>query len=119
MYLFPLSHNFFYKTTGVNFTSRRNTLCVIMKHLIKKASSALLNFTKLKARFGKLKLSRKCMRVFIVCRGLRYMTVSEMLETMQGNNIFEMFAEFSNVAHILAVIPTISCSQERSCSCTD
>ena len=53
-----------------------------------------------------------------VC-GLGYMTVSEMLETMQGNDLFEMLPEFSNVAHILPVIPAISCSQERSCSCTN
>ena len=51
--------------------------------------------------------------------GLWYMTVSEMLETMQGNDIFEMFPEFSNVVQILAVIPSISCSAERSYSCTD
>ena len=51
--------------------------------------------------------------------GLGYMTVSEMLETMLGNDIFEMFPEFSNVVQILAVIPSISCSAERSFSCTD
>ena len=41
-------------------------------------------------------------------RGLGYMTVSEMLETMQTmhkNDLFDTFPEFSEVAHILAVIP--------------
>ena len=39
-----------------------------------------------------------------VC-GLGYMTVSEMLETVHENDLFDMFPEFSNVVHILAVIP--------------
>ena len=42
------------------------------------------------------------------------MTVSEMLEKMYENDLFDMFPEFSNVVHILAVIPTASCSAERS-----
>ena len=49
-------------------------------------------------------------------RGLGYMTVSEMLETMHENDLFDMFPEFSNVVHILAVIPTTSRSAERSFS---
>ena len=39
-------------------------ISVTVKHLIKKASPALLNFTKSTARFWKP--SRKCMRVFVV-----------------------------------------------------
>ena len=35
--------------------------------------------------------------------GLGYMTVSEILETVYENDLFDMFPEFSNVAHILAV----------------
>ena len=49
-------------------------------------------------------------------RGLGYMTVSEILETVYENDLFGMFPEFSNVAHILAVIPATSCSTERSFS---
>ena len=51
--------------------------------------------------------------------GLGHLTVSEMLETKKGNDIFEMFPEFSNVVQILAVIPSISCSAERSYNCTN
>ena len=68
-----------------------------VRHLIKKASPALLNFTKSTARFWT--------RVFI-----GYMIVSEMLETVRENDLFDMFPEFSNVVHILAVIPATSCS---------
>ena len=49
-------------------------------------------------------------------RGLGYMTVSEMLETMHENDLFDMLPEFSNVVHILAVIPATSCPAERSFS---
>ena len=48
--------------------------------------------------------------------GLGCMPVSEMLETMHENGLFDMFPEFSNVVHILAVIPATSCSAERSFS---
>ena len=48
--------------------------------------------------------------------GLGYMTVSEMLETMYQNDLFDMFPEFSKVIHIFAVIPATSCSAERSFS---
>ncbi len=37
------------------------------------------------------------------------MTVSEMLETMYESDLFDMFPEFSNVVHILAVVPATSC----------
>ena len=52
------------------------------------------------------------------CRvhGLGYMTVPEMLETMHENNLFDMFPVFSNVVHILGVIPATLCSAERSFS---
>ena len=49
-------------------------------------------------------------------RGLGYMTVSGILDTVYENDLFDMFPEFSNVAHILAVIPATSCSAERSFS---
>ena len=41
------------------------------------------------------------------------MTVSEMLETIHENDLFDIFPEFSRVVHILAVIPATSCSAER------
>ena len=46
-------------------------------------------------------------------RGLGFMTVSEILETMHENGLFDIFPEFSKVVHILAVIPATSCSAER------
>ena len=36
------------------------------------------------------------------------MTVSEMLDTVHENDLFDMFPEFSNVVHLLAVIPATS-----------
>ena len=45
-------------------------------------------------------------------RGLGYMTVSEMLETMHEIDLFNIFPEYSKVVHILAVIPATSCSTE-------
>ena len=53
---------------------------------------------------------------FLRVRGLGYMTVSEMLETMHENDLFDIFSEFAEVVHILAVIPAASCSAERSFS---
>ena len=44
------------------------------------------------------------------------MTVSEILETVYEDDLFDMFPEFSNVVHILAVIPATSCSAGRSFS---
>ena len=49
-------------------------------------------------------------------RGLGYMTVSEILETMQENELFDILPDFSKVVHILAVIHATSCSAERSFS---
>ena len=40
------------------------------------------------------------------------MTVSEMLETIHQNDLFNIFPEFSKVVHILAVIPATSFSAE-------
>ena len=47
---------------------------------------------------------------------LGYMTVSEMLQTMHKNDLFDMFPKFSKVVHVLAVIPATSCSAEQSFS---
>ena len=40
------------------------------------------------------------------------MTVSEMVETMYENDLFDIFRVFSKVVHIFAVIPATSCSAE-------
>ena len=63
-----------------------------------------------------LEAEQKMYASFHRVRGLGYMTVSEMLETVHENDLFDMFPEFSNVVHILAVIPATSCSAERSFS---
>ena len=47
-------------------------------------------------------------------RGLGYMTVPEMLETMHENDLFDMSPVFSNVVHIFGVVPATCCSAERS-----
>ena len=44
--------------------------------------------------------------------GLGCMTVPEMLETMDENDLFDMFSVFSNVVHILRVIPDTLWSAE-------
>ena len=49
-------------------------------------------------------------------RGLGYMTVPEMLETMHKNDLFNLFSEFSDGVRILGVIPATLCSAERSFS---
>ena len=50
-------------------------------------------------------------------RELGYMTVSEMVETMQENDLFDIFPEFSKVVHIIAAISVTSRrSAERSFS---
>ena len=49
-------------------------------------------------------------------RGFSSMTVSDILQTIDENDLFDMLPEFSNVVHILAVIPATSCSAERSFS---
>ena len=54
-----------------------------MKNLIKRASPALLNFTKSKARSSK---PAENVREFRPVRGSGYMTVPEMLETMKEND---------------------------------
>ena len=47
-------------------------------------------------------------------RGLGYMSVTEMLETVYENDLFDMFLLFSSVVHILGVILaccTLICTQ--------
>ena len=63
-----------------------------------------------------LEAEQKMYASFHRVHGLGYMTVSVILETVYENDLFDMFPEFSNVAHIHAVIPATSCSAERSFS---
>ena len=120
------------RTTGLTLTMRPSTGCcpslssgleemirkysvlwkisVTVKPLIKGASPALLNFTN-----ETLEAEQKMYASFRLVRGLGYlMTVSEMLETMRKNDLFDMFSEFSYLVHIPAVIPATSRSAQRS-----
>ena len=56
------------------------------------------------------------MREFSSCARIRLHDCSEMLETMHENDVFDMFLVFSNVVHILRVIPATLCSAEQSFS---
>ena len=88
-------------------------ISVTVKHLIKKASPALLSFTTSTARFWKAE--QKMYASFRSVRVLGYMTVSEMLGSNAGEDLFDIFPEFSKVVHILVVISATSrCSAERS-----
>ena len=89
-------------------------LSVTAKHLIKKASSALLSFKKIDGEI--LEAEEKMYSSFRRVRGLGHITVSEMLSVMHENDLFDTFPERSKVLHILAVIPATSCSRERSFS---
>ena len=85
-----------------------------LKHLIKKVSSALRNLTKIDGEI--LQVEQKMYASFRRVRGLGYITVPEMLETMLENDLFDMFPVFSNAVHILRVIPATFCCTERSFS---
>ena len=64
-----------------------------------------------------LEAEQKMYTSFRRVRGLGYnMTVPEMLETMHENDQFDMFPVFSNVVHMLGVIPATLCSAQRSFS---
>ena len=70
-------------------------ISVTVKHLIKKASPALLSFTTSTARFWKAE--QKMYASFRSVRVLGYMTVSEMLGSNAGEDLFDIFPEFSKV----------------------
>ena len=82
-------------------------ISVTVKQMIEKASPALL-----KNDGEILEAKQKMYASFCPSRGLGYMTVPEMLETMHENDIFDMFSVFSNVVHILGVIPDTLWSAE-------
>ena len=56
-----------------------------------------------------LEAEQKMCATFRRVRGLDHITVPEMLETMHENDLFDMFPVFSNVVHILGVIPATLC----------
>ena len=89
-------------------------ISVTVKHLIKKSFSCIAKFYNIDGEI--LEAEQKMYASFRRTRGLGYMTVSEILETMYENDLFDIFPEFSKVVHILAVIPATSCSVERSFS---
>ena len=89
-------------------------ISVRVKHQIKKSFSRVAKFYKIDGEI--LEAEQIMYASFRRVRGLGYMTVSEMLQTMHENDLFDMFPEFSSVVHILTVITATSCSAERSFS---
>ena len=72
----------------------------------------MLNFTN-----ETLEAEQKMYASFRLVHGLGYLvTVSEMLETMHENDLFDMFSEISYLVNILAVKPATLCSAQRSFS---
>ena len=67
------------------------------------SSPALLNFFKIDGEI--FEAEQKMYASFRRVRGLGYLTVPEMLETMHENDLFDMSPVFSNAVHILGVIP--------------
>ena len=76
------------------------------KRLIKKLSfSRTAKFYEIEGEIL-VDMSRKCSRVFVAsAAGFHSTTVSEILQTMQENGLFDSLPEFSNVVHVLVVIP--------------
>ena len=66
---------------------------VPVKHLIKKASPALLNFTK--STGSRAENVRKFFFFFFFVFGLGYMTISELLRAIQEKVLFDTFPESS------------------------
>ena len=77
----------------------------------KESFSRVTKFCKIDGEI--LEAKQKMYARFCRVRGLSYMTVPEILETMHKNDVFDMFPVFSNVIHILGVIPATLCSAER------
>ena len=76
--------------------------------LDKESFSRVAKFYKIDGEI--LEAEEKMYASFRCVRGLGYMTVPEMLETMHENDLFDRFPLFSNV------IPATLCSAERSFS---
>ena len=76
--------------------------------LDKESFSRVAKFYKIEGEI--LEAEEKMYASFRCVRGLGYMTVPEMLETMHENDLFDRFPLFSNV------IPATLCSAERSFS---
>ena len=85
---------------------------VTLKH--KESFSRVAKFYQIDGKI--LEAEQKMYASFRRVRGLGYITVPEMLETMHENDLFDIFPVFSNVVHILGVLPATLCSAERSFS---
>ena len=83
----------------------------------KEGFSSVAKFYKIDGKI--LEAEQKMYATFRRERGLGYMTLPEILETKHDlfDMLFDMFRVFSNVVHILGVIPATLCSAERSGQC--
>ena len=80
----------------------------------KESFSRVAKFYKIEGEI--LQAEQKMYAGFRRVRGLGYMTVPEILETMHENDLFDMFPVLSNAVHILRVMPATFCCAERSFS---
>ena len=85
-----------------------------MKH--KESFSRVANVLQNRRRDSRSRAENVRELLFRRVGGLGYMTVPEMLETMNENDLFDTFSVFYNVVHILGVIPATLYSAERSFS---
>ena len=81
---------------------------------VKESFSRVAKFYKIDGEI--LQAEQKMYAGFRRVRGLGYMTVPEILETMHENDLFDMFSVLSNAVHNLRVMPATFCSAERSFS---
>ena len=84
--------------------------------LDKESFSRVAKFYKLDGEI--LEAEEKMYASFRRARGLSYMSVPEMLETMHENDLFDRFPSFSNVVHILGVIHCVL-QNDHSVRCAD
>ena len=90
----------------------------LMKTLGKESFSRIAKFYEIEGVI--LETEQKMYASFGRERAFHSTTVSEILQTMHENDLFDMLPEFSNVVHFLVVIPATSCSAEQSFSaCAD
>ena len=78
----------------VKFT--RDSGCLARDELLVISKEIILEWEILEAEQKMYASSRRV-------RGLGYMTVSEMLETMHENDLFDIFPEFSKVLHMISL----------------
>ena len=89
---------------GLRFSGNvQETLCALInicnsETLDKESFSRIAKFYNIDGEI--LKAEQKMCASFRRVRGLGYITVSEILETMHENDLFDIFPEFSKVVHI-------------------